>query len=132
MCDEISLHYVIVQADAVGLQGWTLDHGSRGHRWDALLDTMLQCFSIDGRWSSSIDVTTLVGKDVIHLDHHLQDSIMPVVGVKRNGKARRAPATLEQFQNVIWGLQHSNAHSGIEFSRTSAYHPSKRKKTILW
>ena len=100
MCDEISLHYVIVQADAFGLQGWTLDHGSRGHRWDALLDTMLQCFSIDGRWSSSIDVTTLVGKDVIHLDHHLQDSIMPVVGVKRNGKARRAPSnqmTLRAF-----------------------------------
>ena len=100
---DLSIHVCVIQGDKYGFSGWSLWNACISHRWDVLLDSLLQCLIMDGPWVPCIKASAFVGSDAIHVDHRAQKLAMPnVMSSSRHWKRRRKPATLQQWTAVLW------------------------------
>lgn len=96
-------HFCIFQGDDCGFKGWSRQHGSRRKRWDTLLDALLKCLMLDGSWKEDICASLFVGADALHLTGAVQRLVMPVVGIKDDGRPLYSAATVKAWEEAIWG-----------------------------
>lgn len=112
-CD---VHFCIIQGGEEGIDGWSLEAGSKLNRWDALLDGLLRSLMMDGQWRPGVRASAFVGRDAVHIGSDVQPLVMPAVPSRvggergaREGRTSYQPATLKAWEELLWrerGVDH--------------------------
>merc|ERR1740129_979320 len=66
-----------------------------------ILDTLLKCLMMDGKWPSDVTASAFVGGDVIHVDNRIQEVVMPLFK-ESDGSEHRTPATVHRWEETLW------------------------------
>ncbi|CAE8714572.1 unnamed protein product [Polarella glacialis] len=92
------VQFCIIQGDQRGrveLRGW-LSAGTLGH------EGLLRGLMMDGAWPSDVSASLFVGGDALHLTSGVQQLVMTAQGCHEDGRARYRPATLRNWEDVLW------------------------------
>eukprot|EP00931_Biecheleriopsis_adriatica_P078669 TRINITY_DN52096_c0_g1_i1.p1 TRINITY_DN52096_c0_g1~~TRINITY_DN52096_c0_g1_i1.p1 ORF type:complete len:520 (+),score=120.66 TRINITY_DN52096_c0_g1_i1:66-1562(+) len=128
----VSLHFCIIQSDELGLDGWSLEAGSKHRRWDTLLLGLLQSFMMDGQWLQDVVVTVFIGADVIHANSDVQQLVMRKMGGGRDGKPFYQPATVKAWEETLWNARGQEG-SGLRWQVTpgKSMSQSEARRSLL-
>ncbi|CAE8655377.1 unnamed protein product [Polarella glacialis] len=124
---HMSPHFCIFQVDDWGLDGWSLEEGCRKGRWDTLLDVLLKCVMVDGRWPREVEASLFAGGDAMHINGAIQSLAMPAIFRRADGTTARQPATFQYWQDMLWE-QRGVDHPGLRWERAAGWLSTFQKK----
>eukprot|EP00929_Paragymnodinium_shiwhaense_P008484 TRINITY_DN112441_c0_g1_i1.p1 TRINITY_DN112441_c0_g1~~TRINITY_DN112441_c0_g1_i1.p1 ORF type:complete len:564 (+),score=131.60 TRINITY_DN112441_c0_g1_i1:88-1779(+) len=105
----VALHIVLCQADDYGLDGLRSANGFTANRHDTLINAQQMALMRDGEWPRDVNVTTLVGMDVVNMNGAIQPVMAPIRQTRDDGSVQRFAVTTDAFENTYFrkkGLDH--------------------------